>query len=206
MFTKEDISKARSEKNVCVIKNAIDPVAKWKDLLNIYNIAEEKDLNHASFSSLVIKNTESYTKLYDSIIDSIAKVHSGKLVEVNSIIHFFYRNDNSLDDQDCLAVKDKFLSLTPHQIPSVPLTYEQYSPTIHMDPVDGFFIQNEGSTLWTIYREQEVKEYTLNPGDMMYIPKFIIHSVDSLNVRHSVSIVFKDEQRFVCKHCGSLNI
>lgn len=68
------------------------------------------------------------------------------------------------------------------------------------------FIQNEGSTFWTIYREQEVKEYTLNPGDMMYIPKFIIHSVDSLNVRHSVSIVFKDEQRFVCKHCGSLNI
>lgn len=205
MFTREDISKARSSRNVCVIKNAVNTDVKWKNILDIYNRAEEKDLNYASFSSLIINNTEQYTSLYDSIIESISKVHGGKLVEVNSIIHFFSRNTDELNDADCIVAKDKFISLNPHKIPAVPLTYEEHAPTIHIDRADGFFIQNEGSTLWTIYRDEDVKEYRLNPGDMIYIPKFIIHSVDSLTARHSASIVFKDVQHFVCKHCGSLN-
>lgn len=205
MFTREDISKARSSRNVCIIKNAADTGVKWKNILDIYNKSEEKDLNHASFSSLIINNTEKYTPLYDPIIESISKAHGGKFVEVNSIIHFFNRNSNDLNDQDGIDVKNKFLKSNPHKIPTTPLTYEEYAPTIHIDRADGFFIQNEGSTLWTIYRDEDVKEYTLNPGDMIYIPKLTIHSVDSLNPRHSVSIVFKDLQHFVCKHCGSLN-
>lgn len=206
MFTKEDLSKARAEKNICLIRDVAHHDVKWKDISSIYDSAESKDLLHVSFASLVINNTQKYTDKYDSIVESIKSVHGGELVGINSIIHFFNRNDDVLNDEDGLAMRSNFVQRTPHKVPENPIPYENLAPAIHIDSADGFFIQNEGSTLWTIYRDGDIKKYTLVAGDIMYIPKFTIHSVESLNPRHSTSIVFKDAQHYVCRNCGFLNI
>jgi mannose-6-phosphate isomerase-like protein (cupin superfamily) len=206
VFTREDLSKARADKNICLVRAGAHTNVKWDDLSSIYDNADEKNITYASFSSLIIGNTEKYTDKYQSILESLSKIHGGKLVGINSIVHFFNRNNDTLEDDAGLSMRNNFVSRNPEKREKESYTFEQLGPSIHVDAADGFFIQNEGSTLWKIYRDSGVTEYTLTEGDIMYIPKYTIHSVESLNPRHSASIVFKDSQVFVCKHCGSLNI
>ena len=205
MFTKDDLSNARRSKDVCVLRDIAKVDIKWKDIYPIYENAKDKDILHASFLSLIIHNTQEYTDAYSKIIDSLLSVHPGKLVGVNSIIHFFSRSGSTLEDEYGLAMRNSFVSKTPHRMPEDPFSNDQNGPSIHSDAADGFFIQNEGKTLWKVYRDEGVKEYTVNPGDIIYIPKHVIHSVESLGPRHSASIVVKEPQSFLCKHCGSLN-
>ena len=205
MFSRKDISKARSDKDVCLLRSASTIDIKWKDIISVYEKAKETDLVYVSFASLIINNTQEYTDIYNELIESLQKAHGGQLVGINSIVHLFSRNESVLNDVDGIIMGDLLADKNPHKVPETIPTYEELAPSIHIDRADGFFIQNEGSTLWTIYRDNDIKKYTLTAGDMMYIPKFTIHSVESLEPRHSTSIVFKDVQHFVCKHCGSLN-
>jgi mannose-6-phosphate isomerase-like protein (cupin superfamily) len=101
--------------------------------------------------------------------------------------------------------KEKFIKNSPHPQPIVPIPYDEFAPTIHSDAVDGFFIQNDGETLWRIFRNTGVEQHVLKSGDMMYIPKNIIHSVESLTPRHSVSIAFEDPKLNACPRCGHQN-
>lgn len=205
MFSRKDISKARSDKDVCLLRSAFTIDIKWEDIISVYEKAKETDLVYVSFASLIINNTQEYTDIYNELIESLQKAHGGQLVGINSIVHLFSRNESILNDVDGITMRDLLADKNPHKVPETIPTYEELAPSIHIDRADGFFIQNEGSTLWTIYRDNDIKKYTLTSGDMMYIPKFTIHSVESLEPRHSTSIVFKDVQHFVCKHCGSLN-
>ena len=66
-------------------------------------------------------------------------------------------------------------------------------PAVHSDPVDGFYIQCEGQTTWRAFYEDSVDSYLVNPGDLLYIPKGVNHSVESMNVRAAISVSFFDE-------------
>lgn len=205
MFTKEDLVKARSEKNVCVVRDIFQTNVKWKDVSLVYDKASENDLRHVSYGSLVINNTQNYTDQYNEIVETLSKIHGGSLAGINSIIHFFTRNVNELNDTVGLSMKEKFTNRNPHKEPEVSPSYEELAPIIHVDAADGFFIQNEGSTLWKIYRDEGISDYTLSAGDAIYIPKYTVHSVESLDPRHSASIVFKDAQLVLCNYCKQQN-
>jgi hypothetical protein len=152
-----------------------------------------------------VYNSENYTGKYNYIIDELTKIHGGTKIGMMLIVHPTTRHSNELIDPDGINFKEKFIANTPHPQPSSPIPFDQFGPTIHTDAVDGFFIQNEGSTLWKIYRNTGIEEHILNTGDMMYIPKNIIHSVDSLTPRNSTSIAFKDPQLDACPRCGYQN-
>ena len=53
----------------------------------------------------------------------------------------------------------------------------------HKDTMDVAFWQVQGETEWTV----EDKVYILNPGDLIYVPKGIEHSVHPLTIRAGIS-------------------
>jgi len=54
----------------------------------------------------------------------------------------------------------------------------------HKDTTDVWFWQCQGKTKWTINK----KEYILKPGDLIFVPKGIIHNVVSLTPRAGISM------------------
>jgi len=53
----------------------------------------------------------------------------------------------------------------------------------HDDFVDVIFWQVQGKTLWEVNK----KKYTLNPGDIICIPKLVMHDVKPLTIRAGIS-------------------
>jgi ribosomal protein L16 Arg81 hydroxylase len=58
----------------------------------------------------------------------------------------------------------------------------------HNDNADVFFWQVQGRTHWTVEQGTEIYEYELTPGDLIYIPRFMIHQVVPLTPRAGISI------------------
>lgn len=93
-----------------------------------------------------------------------------------------------------------FVSHHAHRIPKIKLVLEKLglreahsyiniinTPTFgeHKDVMDVWFWQVRGSTKWIIERE---KEYILNEGDLIYIPKGVLHNVIPLGPRVGISM------------------
>ena len=57
----------------------------------------------------------------------------------------------------------------------------------HKDQADVIFWQVCGSTIWTVENQNETCVHTLNPGDAIYVPANIYHSVESLTPRAGIS-------------------
>ena len=201
MFTKEQLENAKKARNVVVLRNEIQESAQWKDISSVYDVADSHNIRHVSFASMAIVDTQVYTDKYNKVIETIKEIHGGELIGAMSILHFFTGNSNELSNPDAIEFREKFIQRTPHQQPEVLPPHEDFAPTIHIDDVDGFFIQNEGETLWRIFKDEGTQEHHLRQGDIMYIPKFTVHSVESLTPRHSVSIAFKDPRSAFCSYC-----
>lgn len=72
------------------------------------------------------------------------------------------------------------------------ISFTTHEPTTgkHSDPVDVFYWQCVGTALWTLFYEDKEEIFTLSPGDIIYVPKKIIHEVKSLTPRASISFMF----------------
>jgi ribosomal protein L16 Arg81 hydroxylase len=44
---------------------------------------------------------------------------------------------------------------------------------------------------WTIHDEDKNESFVLSPGDIIYVPKSIVHEVTSLTPRAAISFVFE---------------
>ena len=193
MFTTQDVLNAIQNKHILLSKNIFPDTARWSDMLNLYDIAEKKT-RYISFGAMSIDNSEKYIKSFDEIINVLSAVHPGKKIAAMSIVHFLSRHTNELEDPDGCAMRDQFFDKNPQKRPEKPIAFHEFVPTIHLDPVDGFYIQGDGSTLWRIYADNDViEEHTVERGDVMFIPKDLVHSVESLCPRHAVSIAFQDK-------------
>lgn len=192
LINKELILSAKKNNHVIVEKNFTSYIFSWKNFFDIFKLSEkEKNIRFVSFGTCTIDQSEKYTDLLNNLIDRLSIIHPGKKISALSIIHFVTRNTNDLKDDDGTLFKQHFFDTNPHKMPNVLPPREAFEPTIHSDPVDGFFIQFQGSTLWKIYGEKE-EQYTLNSGDLIFIPKNLKHSVESLCPRNAISISFTD--------------
>ena len=71
----------------------------------------------------------------------------------------------------------------------------------HGDNTDNFLFHTEGETKWTIYKEfipnkpkTILEEFILSPGDLLYIPQYQYHKVDTIGARILISIHFKNKK------------
>lgn len=196
MVSKKDILFSRENGTIFFVNKFINEnnLPGWDKIFDIFKIAfSDNKINFNSFATCTIDSSERYTDIYDSFIKQVAELHPGKKISALSIIHFITKYNTTDQHYGNNDFKDYFLKQNPNKIPDQMPPLEAFNPTIHSDPVDGFFIQLTGSTLWTIYYLDRTEEYTVNAGDMLFIPKKLKHSVESLCPRVAVSISFSDE-------------
>jgi mannose-6-phosphate isomerase-like protein (cupin superfamily) len=195
VITKKDILFSKNNQKVFFVKGFISSILNWQDAFDLFKIANSKGgVNFNSFGTCTIDQSEQYTSIYKDLVKKIYTLHPGQKISALSIIHFITKHNNVVNNDVFNNFKDYFINYNPNKIPNIMPPIESFNPTRHSDPVDGFFIQFEGSTLWTIYYENNEEQYNLKYGDMMFIPKNLEHSVESLEPRCSVSISFTDGQ------------
>jgi len=199
MISKQNLIDATTKKSVVIERNFCSENATWKDIEYLYDLSKNSDdLMYSSFGTMVIRNSQSYIDIYKKLVEKVSEIHGGKLFGAMAIVHFINRNNNKLTNENSISLSKKFYNDNPHPWPSdMDITedyakpFENFEPTIHSDDADGMFIQGDGSTLWKFYKDNEmIESHTINTGDLIYIPRDLFHSVESLNPRHSVSISF----------------
>lgn len=192
-INKSDIINAKNNYKVIIKKNVIKDILSWKDFYDTFNQAyQNNDIRFASFATMTIDKSERYTSKYNNIIDILSNIHPGKKASALSIVHFITRNNNELEDKYGKLFMEKFFYLNPEKVPNPLPPKEAFEPTVHEDPVDGFFIQFQGSTLWKIFYDSGIETHKIETGDLIFIPKMLKHSVESLCPRNAVSISFSD--------------
>jgi len=77
---------------------------------------------------------------------------------------------------------------------------ESKSFPAHRDGTENFLFHTEGKTKWTIYEEFApskpetiVDEFVLEPGDLLYIPSYQYHKVDTIGPRILLSVHFQNK-------------
>jgi mannose-6-phosphate isomerase-like protein (cupin superfamily) len=74
---------------------------------------------------------------------------------------------------------------------AVSFTTKEPTTGKHNDPIDVIYAQFIGTVVWTIYGDNESESFTLNPGDIIYVPKSVMHEVTSLTPRAAISFMFE---------------
>jgi hypothetical protein len=206
----KELINATKERDLYLFRDFCKDYPSWSDINDLYdltkNTGKEKEIDFNSFGTVIIGNSNNLINYYKNAIESISLMHKGHLQFGMMIIHLINRNNNIVTNFDALRFTDKFYADNPKKIPTE-LTItdygvagwptENWDPTVHSDPQDRFFIQGDGKSLWKVFDDNSklVKEYVLSPGDMAYIPRGVIHSVESLCPRYAVSIAFGDDPR-----------
>jgi mannose-6-phosphate isomerase-like protein (cupin superfamily) len=189
---KEVVRQSKADGKIVFLSNVFQDVPSWETFYNIFKIALGRQVADLSApSTLTIDNSEDYTNKFDPIVSILEDLHPGNKIAVLSIIHFMNAHDNAVPEAAEGFYRD-FIEANPNKLPPG-FDYSLFQPTVHSDPVDGFYVQCEGQTTWRAFYQDSSEEYLVNPGDMLYIPSGIDHSVESMNVRAAISVSFFDE-------------
>ena len=190
---KDEILKAQQDKKIIFFKKAFEITPGWSNFENVYNEAYKSNgVLFASFVSMTIDRAESYTDDFNDLIIGAQQLHPGNKICGMAIVHF-ENNNNQHIPEEAESLYKLFRSNGGTSIPPQ-FDFSLLVPARHSDPVDGIFIQCVGSTKWRAFYENDTKEYIAEPGDMLYIPKGIEHSVESLEARAAISIAFTDHK------------
>ena len=205
LITKEDLINAKNDRKLLVIKNFYQDFPSWEDIDNFYDLAKLKGtIDYNSFGTMTIEGDLRVFEYYKKAISDISLYYKGYPTFAMMIVHFINRNNNKMTEKNLVNLFSKFSADNSKKIPEE-LTIkddgvegwsrESWDPTVHSDAEDRFFIQSSGQSLWKVFHDNKELNYEilLSPGDMAYIPKGVIHSVESMCPRHSVSIAFSDD-------------
>lgn len=205
LISKEDLILATEQRRLHVVKNFYENFPSWEDLDIFYDLAKiSNTIDYNSFGTMVIEQDIRVLQHYRKALLDISSFYSGRILFSMMIVHFINRNNNTMPDANLANLFSKFLSDNSKKIPKEIIINDDgvtgwpdgvWDPTIHADAENRFFIQGSGESLWKVFHDNKELNYEvlLNPGDMAYIPKGVIHSVESMCPRHSVSIAFSDD-------------
>lgn len=190
----DTILSAKKANIVCVQKNAFDNILDWADFYKMFIMAYmKKRVKFVSFASMNIDRCDDLSDKFMPIVDQLSKIHPGKYISALSIIHMISKDNNIIKDEYYEKFYNNFVKVNPNKKENLININDPFIPTIHKDEVDGFFIQCEGRTKWNIYYEADPIVYTLNKGDLIFIPNGISHSVLSMSPRAAISISFSEK-------------
>jgi hypothetical protein len=186
-----DTLSVKNQNKIAVLKGFADPKLGWENFEKLFDTALEMNkVLWGSFATMNIDNSESMTEDLDHLLSMLSEVHHGEMITALSLIHFENGEDNNIP-KEAQSLYSKFINNNPQKKPS-DFTPSMMIPTIHSDPVDGMFVQCVGSVVWTGYYDGTSEEWVVEPGDLVYIPKGVSHSVKSLHPRCSISVAFTD--------------
>jgi mannose-6-phosphate isomerase-like protein (cupin superfamily) len=205
LMTKENLISATKERRLHVVKNFYKDFPSWKDIDDFYDRAKETEtIVYNSFGTMVIENDARVLEYYKKAVSDISLSHKGHVLFSMMIIHFINRNNNAMTDNNLSSLFSKFTTDNPKKTPQELTIHDNgvdgwgtefWDPAVHSDQQDRLFIQGSGQSLWKVFHDNEEINYEvlLSEGDAAYIPKGVVHSVESMCPRHSASIAFSDD-------------
>jgi len=184
---------AKTNNKICIGKNVFKNTLNWQDFYKIFLMAYmKKRIDFISFASMNIDRCDDLGENFNPIIKKLSEIHPGKYISVLSIIHMISKNNIIIENEYYEKFYKNFIKVNPNKKPGAENIDDPFTPTIHKDEVDGFFIQCEGQTKWNIYYQEIPETHILDKGDLIFIPHGISHSVLSLSPRAALSISFSD--------------
>ena len=198
-ITKNDIALAIQQKKMHISRNFMPKNLSWSDIGEIYNL--DKNVIYISWASFQAQEKEIIFGYYKHVLDSIGEIYKGYPLFGMVIVHLVSRNNNTVSDPDFLSLSNKFFEKNPKKIPEHMiirdhgLDGDSWDSTVHFDKENRVYVQGGGQTLWKLFDDSHnlTDAIILNPGDLVFIPKGLVHSVESLGPRHSLSIALSDE-------------
>lgn len=189
---KEAVKNGKQEKRIVYFGKIFNKTPSWEDFYHIFNKSlQDKKAGMYFPGTLVVDNSEQYSECFNEITSLLDSVHGGERIAALSIIHFANAHDNTIPEDAKDFYEKFFIENKENNLPP-DFNLSLLKPMVHSDPVDGFYVQCNGQTTWRAVYEDHTEEYIVNPGDMLYIPSGVNHSVESMNVRNAVSISFMD--------------
>jgi mannose-6-phosphate isomerase-like protein (cupin superfamily) len=201
MINKLNILESIREKDIFLQKNFTDKMPSWEQINNLYDKSiNSESVIFSSFGTMVVNKSDQYVDFYNDLINFFKNLTLWHFSQALTIIHFVNKNNNIIDNDCAIEISKKLYKDNPKKKPNdVVLSdysaepFKYFEPEIHFDQSHNFFIQGQGKTLWKIYNDKELfKEYIVEEGDLVYIPKNLMHSVESLCPRFAVSLIFND--------------
>jgi hypothetical protein len=198
-ITRDDILSAIEQKKICISRNFMPKNLSWSDIGDIYDL--DKNVVYISWASFQAQKKELIFSYYKHVLDSFGEIYKGYPLFGMIIVHLISRNNNTVNDADFLSLFNKFIEKNPKKIPEHitirdhGMDGDSWDSTVHFDRENRVYVQGGGQTLWKLYDDSNIltDAIILNPGDLVFIPKGLLHSVESLGARHSLSLAYSDE-------------
>ena len=171
----------------------------WSDIGDIYDL--DKNLVYISFGTFQAQGNEIVFRYYKNVIDTLNEIYKGHPLFGLIIVHFINKNNNVITDPDCLSLSKRFFENNPKKIPENitikdhGIDGDSWESSVHFDKENRVYVQGGGQTLWKLFDDSKnlTDAIILNPGDLVFIPKGLFHSVESIGPRHSLSLALSDE-------------
>jgi mannose-6-phosphate isomerase-like protein (cupin superfamily) len=184
------IQNSIENKKVLFLKGLVSSPISWDIFYSLLR-SEENEVKFQFFGGFTAHDSEKNNDYFKDVASYFESLHPGKKIAVMSIVHFSNRTNNHIP-KNVQEMYEYFLLKNPNKAPNN-FDMNMLSPSRHSDAADGFFLQCQGETLWRVYNsEEDVEVFIASPGDVLFIPKGVEHSVESLSVRGSISVSFND--------------
>lgn len=195
----ESVAKSKIDNSALLNKNFLNNEIisnlSWEKIIKIFKSGQTKNLvNFYSFATCSVDINKIEDSGLDSINNSVNKVlpiHSGQKIASSLSISLIGKNDNKIKNDYALEFKQIFENHNPFKAPKVLPSFESIETPKFFYSVDTFFIQTNGSSVWKIDGNYP-EEHVLNVGDIIFIPKKLVHSAEYLSPGSILSLSFAD--------------
>lgn len=185
MDLKTVIAKAKIEKSTVLIRGQLIVTPYWDHFIKHFNYQyNNKDYPHSvsvGSKTVMVNGTLIKDSFYVSAFQA-TDVFFPQLKYVFSYLESIYGD-----------VHDNAFTLLNYVGGQTPVQ-------VHMDRRDSFYWQCIGTSRWEIYGSQDsdtpLTSYDLNPGDLIFVPEGVFHSIVAPEPRAAISICFNSKTRF----------
>ena len=176
-----EISEAKEKGSGVVFKQFQNPTITWEDILNFLyreSTASSKTSKDLEEKVQKIGNPTDFNSIGNVQIQSkfwLAPQTSKLFEEFNDVSELLYKLNNSEEDRGCGHYRRSAhdCALDWHY-QGIRVSLSNRVVSDHHDPHDIFYWQIVGTSFWKI--DGDIT-YTLNPGDLFYLPKENSHEV-----------------------------
>lgn len=170
------VDRCKKEKNAHVFSGMFKNYPSWENFLDHLSYAfKDSSFTGGNYSAKEVINAVNFWQKLTMTVENPTTEH---YVYLDEYIDLF-KSIHPMEFQGCFSI----ISLTD----SEPTTSQ------HSDPVDVFYLQGVGRVIWKINNEDNIEEYVLNPGDVIFVPATVVHEIVSLSPRAAISFKFKEE-------------
>jgi hypothetical protein len=195
----ESVAKSKIDNSALLNKNFLNDEIisslSWEKIIRIFRSGQIKKLvNFYSFATCSIdidKIEDSGLGLIDKSLNKTLPIHSGEKIASSLSVSLIGKNDNKITNDYALEFKQIFENQNPFKAPKILPSFESIKTPKFFYSVDTFFIQTNGSSVWKIDGSYP-EEHVLDVGDIIFIPKKLVHSAEYLSPGSILSLSFAD--------------